>query len=127
MDPICSIQPNELTGHSLHPLLFSLKFAILIFINTAYNFYSTPSFESGKCGLGWARSLTYITGTVEQGLLLRNEYLVAEKVILKTQFNVRLFLSKTERATPIAIDHRLFHKGLEKVAATARPDTILGC
>jgi hypothetical protein len=27
----------------------------------------------------WARTLAYITGTVDQELLLRNEYLVAEK------------------------------------------------
>ena len=31
----------------------------------------------------WARTLAYITGTVDQELLLRNEYLVAENRILK--------------------------------------------
>jgi putative transposase len=31
----------------------------------------------------WARILAYITGTVDQELLLRNEYLVAENRILK--------------------------------------------
>jgi hypothetical protein len=35
-------------------------------------------------GLG-ARILAYITGTVDQELLLRNEYLVAENQILKAQ------------------------------------------
>ncbi|MEO6782210.1 MAG: hypothetical protein ABI196_15115 [Bradyrhizobium sp.] len=33
----------------------------------------------------WARTLAYITGTVDQELLLRNEYLVAENRILKAQ------------------------------------------
>jgi len=33
----------------------------------------------------WARILAYITGTVDQELLLRNEYLVAENRILKSQ------------------------------------------
>ncbi len=28
--------------------------------------------------MGWARMLPYITGTVDQELLLRNEYLAAE-------------------------------------------------
>jgi hypothetical protein len=31
----------------------------------------------------WARILAYITGTVDQDLLLRNEYLAAENRILK--------------------------------------------
>jgi len=33
----------------------------------------------------WTRILAYITGTVEQELLLRNEYLVAENRILRAQ------------------------------------------
>ena len=31
----------------------------------------------------WARMLAYVTGTVDQELLLRKEYLVAENRILK--------------------------------------------
>ena len=38
----------------------------------------------------WARILAYITGTVDQELRLRNEYLVAENRILKSQLNGRL-------------------------------------
>jgi putative transposase len=33
----------------------------------------------------WARILAYITGTVDQELLRRNEHLVAENRILKAQ------------------------------------------
>ena len=33
--------------------------------------------------MNWARMLAYITGTVDQELLLRNEYLAAENRILK--------------------------------------------
>jgi len=33
----------------------------------------------------WTRILAYITGTVDQELLLRNEYLAAENRILKAQ------------------------------------------
>ena len=35
--------------------------------------------------MDWARILAYITGTVDQELLLRNEYLAAENRILKAQ------------------------------------------
>ena len=35
--------------------------------------------------MDWVRILFYITGTVDQELLLRNEYLVAENRILKAQ------------------------------------------
>ena len=74
----------------------------------------------------WARILAYITGTVDQELLLRNEYLVAENRILKAQVEGRLLLSDAERATLGEIGHRLGRKALEDVANAARPDTILG-
>ena len=40
----------------------------------------------------WARILAYITRSVDQELLLRNEYLVAENRILKSQLKGRLKL-----------------------------------
>ena len=40
--------------------------------------------------MDWARMLAYITGTVDQELLLRNEYLAAENRILKAQIKTRL-------------------------------------
>ncbi len=46
----------------------------------------------------WARMLAYITGTVDQELLLRNEYLAAENRILRAQFKGRLLLSGAEKA-----------------------------
>jgi putative transposase len=55
----------------------------------------------------WARLLAYITGTVDQQLLLRNEYLAAENRILKAQIRGRLCLSNTDRATLSEIGHRL--------------------
>ena len=73
----------------------------------------------------WARSLAYITGTVDQELLLRNEYLVAENRILKAQLKERLRLSDAERAKLGEIGHRLGRKALGEVATTALPDTIL--
>ena len=47
----------------------------------------------------WARLLTYITGLVNQELLLQNEYLAAENRILRAQLPARLRLSDPERTT----------------------------
>ena len=69
--------------------------------------------------------LAYITGTVDQELLLRNEYLVAENRILKAQLKGRLRLSDGERANLGEIGHRLGRKALGEVATVALPDTIL--
>jgi putative transposase len=63
---------------------------------------------------------------VDQELLLRNEYLVAENRILKGQLKGRLTLSNTERATLGEVGHRLGRKALGEVATAALPDTILG-
>jgi putative transposase len=76
--------------------------------------------------MDWPRLLAYITGTVDQELLLRNEYLVAENRVLKTQIKGRLLLSDAERATLAEIAHRLGRKSLEEVAVSAKPETILG-
>ena len=73
----------------------------------------------------WARILAYITGTVDQQLLLRNEYLVAENRILKAQLQERLRLSDAERARLGEIGHRLGRKALSEVATAALPETIL--
>ena len=49
--------------------------------------------------MDWARILAYITGTVDQELLLRHEYLAAENRILKAQNKGRLLLSDTDKIT----------------------------
>ena len=72
--------------------------------------------------MDWPRLLAYITGTVDQELILRNEYLAAENRILKGQIKTRLQLSDGERTTLAEIAHR----SLEEVAVSAKPDTILG-
>jgi hypothetical protein len=76
--------------------------------------------------MDWARVLAYVTGTVDQELRARNEYLVAGNRILKAQLNGRLKLSDGERKMLGEIGHRLGRKALADVAAVARPDTILG-
>jgi hypothetical protein len=76
--------------------------------------------------MDWARILAYVTGTVDQELLARNEYLAAENRIMKTQLNGRMKLSDGERGALGEIGHRLGRKVLADIATVARPDTILG-
>jgi putative transposase len=73
----------------------------------------------------WSRILAFITGTVDQELLLRNEYLAAENRILRGQLKGRLRLSDAERAKLGEIGLRLGRKALGEVATAALPDTIL--
>jgi len=73
----------------------------------------------------WVRLLTYITGLVNQELLLQNEYLAAENRILRAQLPARLRLSDLERTTLAEIGKRLGRKTLDQVACVAKPDTIL--
>src|ERR1700681_3180491 len=79
----------------------------------------------GRAVMDWARVLGYVTGTVDQELLARNEYLAAENRILKAQLKGRLRLSDGERAALGEIGHRLGRKALAEVATVATPDTIL--
>src|SRR5258706_5885810 len=75
--------------------------------------------------MDWARILAYVSGTVDQELLARIEYLAAENRILKTQLKGRLKLSDAERATLAEIGHRLGRRVLAEVATVAGPETIL--
>jgi putative transposase len=76
--------------------------------------------------MDWARILAYITGKVDEELLLRNEYLVAENRILKAQPKTPLRLTDAEWVTLTEIAHRLGRKALEDVANAVKPDTLLG-
>ena len=76
--------------------------------------------------MDWARMLAYVTGTVDQELLARNEYQAAENRIIKAQLKGRLKLSDAERGALGEIGHRLGRKVLADVATIAGLDTILG-
>ena len=73
----------------------------------------------------WARLLAFVTGLVNQELLLRNEYLAAENRILRAHLPSRLRLSDAERSTLAEIAKRLGRKALKDIARVAKPDTIL--
>jgi len=69
--------------------------------------------------MDWARILVYITGTVDQELLARNEYLAAENLIPRAQLKGRLKLSDAKRPALGEIGHRLGRKVLGEVATVA--------
>src|SRR3954464_6136786 len=73
----------------------------------------------------WARLLAYVTGLVNQRLLLQCEYLIAENRVLRSHVSVRLRLSDPERSTLVGIGKRLGRKYLAEVACVAKPETIL--
>ena len=73
----------------------------------------------------WLRLLSYVTGLVNQELLLQNEYLAAENRVLRAHLPARLRLSDAERSTLAEIGKRLGRKALAEVARVAKPDTIL--
>jgi putative transposase len=75
--------------------------------------------------MGWKKLLAYITGSVDQELLLRNTYLVTENRILRKQIQGHVRLSDGERKTLAEIGKRLGKQALAEVASIAKPDTIL--
>jgi transposase len=75
--------------------------------------------------MDWKQLLVYITGSVEEDLLLRIEYLVAENRILRDQVKGRIQLRDTERRTLAEIGKKLSKQALEEVATIVKPDTIL--
>jgi hypothetical protein len=72
-----------------------------------------------------AQLLAFVTGMVNQQVLLQNEYLVAENRILRAHLPHRLRLPDPQRATLAQIGKRLGRKVLRQVAGVASPDTIL--
>jgi len=76
--------------------------------------------------MDWKTLLAYITGTVDQELLLRNEYLVTENRILRNQLKGRPRLSDGERTALADIGQKLGKQALQEIATIVKPDTILG-
>ena len=79
----------------------------------------------GKRPMRWKQLLAYITGSVDQELLLRNESLVTENCMLRQQIRGRVRLSDSDRKTLAVIGKKLGKQALEEVATIVNPDTIL--
>src|SRR5256712_1097076 len=80
----------------------------------------------GDRHMDWKTLLAYITGSVDQELLLRNEYLVTENRILRNQITGRVRLTDGERKTLAEIGQKLGKQALQDVATIGKPDTMLG-
>ena len=76
--------------------------------------------------MDWKHLLASITGTVDQALLRRHEYLVTENRILRHQIVGRVRLTDGERQTLAEIGQDLGKEALKDVATIVKPDTILG-
>ncbi len=57
--------------------------------------------------MDWQTMLAYVTGEVDENLLLRIEYLVTENRILRDQIKGRIQLSDAERQTLAEIGAKL--------------------
>jgi putative transposase len=75
--------------------------------------------------MDWKALLASITGSVDQELLLRNEYLVTENRMLRHQITGRVHLSDGERKMLAEIGKKLSKQALAEVASIVTPDTIL--
>jgi putative transposase len=75
--------------------------------------------------MDWKMLLACVTGSVEDELLLRNEYLVTENRILRNQIEGRVQLTDAKRQTLAEIGKKLGKQALEDVATIVKPDTIL--
>jgi transposase InsO family protein len=75
--------------------------------------------------MDWKTLLAYISGSVDEELLLRNAYRTAANRILRDQITGRVQLSDAERQTLAEIGKKLGKKALEEVAQIVTPDTIL--
>jgi putative transposase len=73
----------------------------------------------------WARLVAYVTGIVNQRLLLQNEYLIAENRSLRAHLPARIKLTNDQRTTLAEIGKRIGRKALQQIACLAKPDTIL--
>jgi transposase InsO family protein len=71
------------------------------------------------------RNVGHITGTVDQELLLRNEYLVTENRMLRNQIKGRIRLTDGERKALAEIGQKLGRQAVAEVAKIVKPDTIL--
>ena len=75
----------------------------------------------------WVRLLAYVSGLVNQKLLLQTGYQIAENRILLPHLPACMCLFDPERSTLVEIGKRLGRTALRQVACVAKVETILDC
>ena len=73
----------------------------------------------------WKNLLAHVTGSVDEELRLRNDYLITENRILRSKIKGQLRLKDEERRQLATIGKKLGRKALEAIATIVKPDTIL--
>ena len=73
----------------------------------------------------WKMLLAGVTGSVDEELLLRNEYLVTENRILCKQIEGRVQLTDTERQRLAEIGKKLSKQALEEIVTIINPIPLL--
>ena len=68
----------------------------------------------------WKKLLVYVTGSIDEELRLRNEYLITENRILRSKIKGQVRLKDEERRQLATIG-----KKLGRTATIVKPDTIL--
>lgn len=74
----------------------------------------------------WKRILATLTGSVDDELRRRNEYLVAENRVLRSRLGPRISSKDEERSVLARLGRALGSKTLAEIASIAKPETILG-
>ena len=75
--------------------------------------------------MDWKMLLACVTGSVDEELLLRNEYLATENRILRQQIEGRVILTDADRQSLAEIGKKLGKQVLDEIATIVKPDTIL--
>ena len=73
----------------------------------------------------WKKLLAHVSGSVDEELQLRNEYLITENRILRSKIKGQLRLKDEERRQLATIGKKLGRKALGSITTIVKPDTIL--
>jgi putative transposase len=76
--------------------------------------------------MSWKKLLESVSESLNDHVRLRNEYLMAENRILRSQIDGRVQLTDSERQELAELGAKLGKKVREEIATVATPDTILG-
>ena len=75
--------------------------------------------------MSWKKLLESVSGSLNEHLRLRNDYLMAENRILHHQMTGRVQLTDNERQELAELGAKLGKQALQEIATLAKPETIL--
>jgi putative transposase len=122
--PVWSKNPNACFLQRLQTCHRLLNVLISSLLSPIFTRPRAPK-DCGQMPMNWKILLAYITGSVDQALLLRIEYLVTENRILRNQIKGHVRLRDGERKTLAEIGKTLGKNALQEVAHLVKPETIL--